>query len=82
MEQFLGTAFMANPYHRPTIGYASDLQSFSATDAQQFFHHNYVPSNMVIGLVGDLDPAKVMPIIEEYFGAFPTAPKPLETHHH
>ena len=22
VEQFLGTAFMANPYHRPTIGYA------------------------------------------------------------
>ena len=78
VEQFLGTAFMANPYHRPTIGYASDLKSFSATDAQQFFHHNYVPSNMVIGLVGDLDPAKVMPIVEEYFGQLPTAPKPQE----
>ncbi len=36
VEQFLGTAFMANPYHRPTIGYASDLQSFSATDAARF----------------------------------------------
>jgi len=78
LEQFLGTAFMANPYHRPTIGYASDLQSFSATDAQDFFHKNYVPSNMVIGLVGDLDPAKVMPIVEQYFGQLPAAPKPQE----
>src|SRR5271166_2862180 len=34
LEQFLGTAFMANPYHRPTIGYQSDLESFSATDAE------------------------------------------------
>ncbi len=49
VEQFLGTAFMANPYHRPTIGYASDLHSFSATDAAEFFQHYYVPSNMVIG---------------------------------
>ncbi len=78
VEQFLGTAFMANPYHRPTIGYASDLQSFSATDAQEFFHKNYVPSNMVIGLVGDLDPAKAMPVIEQYFGQIPAAPKPEE----
>ena len=78
LEQFLGTAFMANPYHRPTIGYASDLQSFSATDALAFFHNNYVPANMVIGLVGDLDPAKVMPIVEQYFGRIPTEPKPLE----
>jgi predicted Zn-dependent peptidase len=78
LEQFLGTAFMANPYHRPTVGYASDLQSFSATDAQDFFHRYYVPSNMVIGLVGDLDPAKVMPIIEEYFDRIPNKAKPLE----
>ena len=78
VEQFLGTAFMANPYHRPTIGYASDLLSFSATDALNFFHRYYLPSNMVIGLAGDLDPAKVMPIVEEYFGRLQAAPKPEE----
>ena len=67
VEQFLGTAFMANPYHRPTIGYASDLQSFSATDAAEFFQRYYVPSNMVIGLVGDLDPAQGLPHRREVF---------------
>ena len=78
IEQFLGTAFAANPYHRPTIGYPSDLQSFSATDATNFFHHYYVPSNMVIALVGDLEPDRVMPIIERYFDQLPTNPKPTE----
>ncbi len=78
VEQFLGTAFMANPYHRPTIGYASDLDSFSATDAAEFFHRYYVPSNMVIGLVGDLNPDEVFPIVERYFGQIPTTPKPIE----
>jgi predicted Zn-dependent peptidase len=78
IEQFLGTAFDANPYHRPTVGYASDLQAFSATDALNFFHHYYLPSNMVIALVGDLDPNQVMPIVERYFGQLPTTPKPTE----
>jgi len=78
IEQFLGTAFAANPYHRPTIGYASDLQSFSATDAENFFHRYYLPSNMVIALVGDLDPDKVMPIVERYFNQLPSSPKPTE----
>ena len=78
IEQFLGTAFAANPYHRPTIGYPSDLLSFSATDAENFFHQYYVPSNMVIALVGDLDPDKVFPIMERYFGQLPTKPKPTE----
>jgi predicted Zn-dependent peptidase len=80
VEQFLGTAFMANPYHRPTIGYASDLESFSATDAAEFFRRYYVPSNMVIGLVGDLNPDEVFPIIERYFGQLAAAPKPEELH--
>ena len=78
VEQFLGTAFDANPYHRPTIGYASDLQAFSATDALNFFHQYYLPSNMVIALVGDLDPDQVMPIVERYFGQIPAKPKPTE----
>jgi len=78
IEQFLGTAFAANPYHRPTIGYQSDLQAFSATDAENFFHRYYLPSNMVIALVGDLDPDKVMPIMERYFGQLTTSPKPTE----
>jgi len=78
IEQFLGTAFAANPYHRPTVGYASDLQSFSATDALDFFHQHYVPSNMVIALAGDLDPDQVMPIVERYFGQLPPKPKPAE----
>ena len=78
IEQFLGTAFAANPYHRPTVGYASDLQSFSATDAVEFFHQYYEPSNMTIALVGDLDPAQVMPIVERYFGQLPAKPKPTE----
>jgi len=78
IEQFLGTAFAANPYHRPTIGYASDLQAFSATDAENFFHRYYLPSNMVIALVGDLDPEKVMPIVERYFDQLPSNPKPTE----
>ena len=58
IEQFLGTAFAANPYHRPTIGYASDLQVFSATDAESFFDRYYMPSNMVIALVGDSTPRR------------------------
>src|SRR5215469_9415807 len=37
IEQFLGTAFVAHPYGRPVVGWPSDLQTFSATDAHHFF---------------------------------------------
>ena len=77
-EQFIEEAFAAHPYHRPTIGWISDLNSFSATDAQHFFDTYYIPSNMVIALVGDLKAAEVMPVIEKYFSRIPSRPKPDE----
>jgi predicted Zn-dependent peptidase len=78
LEQFITAAFQAHPYHRPTVGWMSDLNSFSATDAQNFFDKYYIPSNMVIGVVGDLKAAEAMPIIEKYFGRLPTKPAPDE----
>jgi predicted Zn-dependent peptidase len=76
VEQFQTEAFQAHPYHRPTIGWVSDLQSFSATEAQRFFDKYYVPANMTIAVVGDITPAKALPIMEKYFGELPGKPKP------
>jgi len=78
VEQFIETAFSAHPYHRPGIGYMSDLNSFSATDAQAFFDRYYIPSNMVVAVVGDFDPDQAMSIIEKYFGKIPSHEKPDE----
>ena len=77
-EQFLSAAFQAHPYHRPTVGWISDLNSFSATDAQAFFDRYYIPSNMVIAVVGDVKAADTIPIIEKYFSRLPTKPVPDE----
>jgi predicted Zn-dependent peptidase len=75
-EQFLAAAFTAHPYGAPTVGWPSDLQSFSATDAAAFARKYYVPSNMVIAIVGDVNPAEAWPMIDKYFGSLPKAPKP------
>ncbi len=76
LEQFLAAAFIAHPYGRPTVGWPSDLHSFSATDALQFFHKYYIPSNMTVAVVGDVRAAQALPIIEKYFGRLPAAPVP------
>jgi len=78
VEQFLSVAYDSSPYHRPSIGYASDLRHFSATDAANFFKTYYVPSNMIVAVVGDLDPDTLFPVIERYFGRIPSGPKPEE----
>ena len=78
LEQFTTAAFQAHEYHRPTIGWMSDLNSFSATDAKKFFDEYYIPSNMVVTVVGDVKAPETMPIIEKYFGRIPSRPQPDE----
>ena len=78
IEQFTAAAFEAHPYHRPTVGWMADLNSFSATDAQKFFDKYYVPANMVVAIAGDIKPAEAMPILEKYFGRLPARPRPDE----
>jgi predicted Zn-dependent peptidase len=78
VEQFISASFQAHPYHRPTVGWTSDLNSFSATDAQKFFDQYYIASNMVVTVVGDVKASEAMPMIEKYFGRLPTKPKPDE----
>jgi len=78
LEQFVTAAYQAHPYHRPTIGWMADLNSFSATDAQHFFDQYYIPSNMVVAVVGEVKAAEAMPVIEKYFGQIPSHERPDE----
>jgi predicted Zn-dependent peptidase len=78
VEQFIAAAFAAHPYHRPTVGWMADLNSFSATDALTFFDKYYVPSNMVVAVAGDVKASAAMPMLEKYFGQLPARPQPDE----
>ena len=79
VEQFLAASFIAHPYGRPVVGWDSDLNTFSATDAEQFYKKYYVPSNMVVALVGDVKAKEALPIMERYFGRLAAGPMPEPT---
>ena len=81
LEQFVATAFMAHPYQHPVIGHASDIQTYTMTDAKQFYETHYVPSNMVTAIVGDIQAKAVIPLLEKYFGRIPAGslPPPIRT---
>lgn len=76
IEQFLAAAFTAHPYGQPVVGWPSDLATFSATDAAEFYAKYYVPANMVVTLVGDVRAADVLPMVDKYFGRIPARPRP------
>jgi predicted Zn-dependent peptidase len=76
IEQLLVTSFSAHPYGHPGIGYMSDLQSFTREDARKFYETYYVPSNMTVAVVGDVDADTVLPMLEKYLGRLPKRPRP------
>ncbi len=80
IEQFQNLMFMANGYHHSTIGYMSDLQNISRADCQKYFDENYVGSNIVVALAGDVDFGQVKKYAKKYFSAIPAGhPEPVET---
>jgi predicted Zn-dependent peptidase len=71
LEQMDATAFVAHPYKTPTIGWASEISSVSASEAADFYKHYYTPGNMVLSVVGDIDVEKTFALINRYFGRLP-----------
>ena len=76
LEQFLATAYVAHHYRVPAVGWESEISQVTATEAAAFHAKYYVPSNIVIAVVGDIDAATAMPILEHYFDPIPAGPKP------
>ncbi|MEO6911089.1 MAG: pitrilysin family protein, partial [Edaphobacter sp.] len=76
VEQFLATAYVAHPYGRSGVGWASEISQVTATEAEAFHKKYYVPSNIVIAVVGDVKAATAMPILERYFAPILAGPKP------
>jgi len=75
-EAFLATGFMAHPYGRPPVGWASDVVHLTRPQAERFHAAHYVPANMVIALVGDLDPDATLDLVRRTFGRLPARPAP------
>jgi predicted Zn-dependent peptidase len=76
VEVFLGAAYLAHPYGWPGVGWASDVEGLTVGDARQFFETYYVPANITIAIVGDVDPARVKALAHAYFARLPKRPLP------
>jgi predicted Zn-dependent peptidase len=76
VEQLLATAYVAHPYGRSGVGWESEISQVTATEAAAFHKKYYVPSNIVIAVVGDVKASTAMPILEHYFDPIPAGPKP------
>ena len=76
VEQFLATAYVAHNYGRSSVGWPSEVSQLSATEAMAFHKKYYAAGNIVVSVVGDVDPKTALPILEKYFSKVPAGPKP------
>lgn len=75
-ERFLDTAYTVHPYKRPVIGYNQDISNLDTQDVRTFFDTHYIPSQLTVAIVGDVDPKQVKQLAEVYFGRYPARPAP------
>ena len=80
-EQLEAVALLAHPYRIPTIGWPSDIQSWTLSDLENFYHTSYAPNNCTLVIVGDVQPTQLFALIEHYFGpiARGALPEPVRT---
>lgn len=70
-DTILSALFPHHPYGKQTIlGTQEHLKNPSISNIKKYFDTYYVPNNMAICMVGDLDPDRTVEIIDKYFGKF------------
>ncbi|MCA9754839.1 MAG: insulinase family protein [Candidatus Eisenbacteria bacterium] len=75
-ERIASVAILEHPYHWPTIGWKSDVESITAEQIHDYYDRFYQPNNAYLVLVGDLPPAVLLEKAVHYFEDIPAGPEP------
>jgi zinc protease len=75
-ENVRATAIMAHPYHWGVLGWMSDILSWRRDEVMAYYRTYYAPNNAILIVVGDLDPAKTLALVQKYYGPIKASPPP------
>ncbi len=70
-DGLFSTAFREHPYRQPIIGHRDVFSAVSREDLERYYRSRYVPNNLVVVVVGDIDLAATRAAVEQHFGAAP-----------
>ncbi len=79
----LGTMYREHPARYPIIGHQPIVQSLTKDDIVGYYRRMYVPDNIVVCIVGDIDLAETLGVVCQEFAGFtrrrmPTITLPVE----
>jgi zinc protease len=79
MEEVTAAAYVALPYHHPTIGWKSDIEHVPIAKLREFYDTFYWPNNATVTVIGDIEPAATLNLVKKYYGVYPHSPAPIPT---
>jgi zinc protease len=72
-DALFSNAFREHPYRQPIIGHRDIFAAVSRDDLMGYYQSRYVPNNLVVVVVGDIDLAATRAAVDQHFGAAPRA---------
>jgi zinc protease len=70
-QAVFAAAFREHPYCHPIIGHRDVFSGLTPADLQAYHRARYVPNNLVVVVVGDIDEAAIGAAVAEHFGTAP-----------
>jgi predicted Zn-dependent peptidase len=66
-EQFSGQVFKGHPLGNSTLGFEDTVSAFERQDLYDYMDDRYQPSNLLVAVAGNVDHARVVELVTEYF---------------
>jgi len=70
------TMYRVHPARYPTIGYQPVVQTLTKEDIVAYHGRMYVPDNMIVVVVGDIDLDQTLQVVQKEFAEFKRRPMP------
>ncbi len=70
-QHLFDTVYREHPYRHPIIGHREVFEQNTRENLVAYYTERYVPNNLVVVVVGAVDPASIRREVEKHFGSSP-----------
>jgi len=74
LRRLYEVSYSPHPYGRPLLGQREFIQKLTRDQLARFYRKHFVPRNMVLVVVGAVEPAQMRPLVDATFGRIAAAP--------
>ena len=70
-QALFAKVFRQHPYQYPVIGFSDPFKSLNPDDLHAYYRARYVPNNIVLVVVGDVERQRFSDLVDQYFADHP-----------